>query len=108
LLVDLLFEITQKEAGYLKGGLKEARRAGAGKPADFDFLAGCTVLADMKTGQVRYCIAKDVDDEMRYQRQQRFAAGSGSLPMTYTRGLHTRSKDALFACLHRPWEMEVI
>ena len=66
------------------------------------------MLADMKTGQVRYCIAKDVDDEARYRRQQKFVANSGSLRMTYMGSLHARSRDALFACLHRPSEMGVI
>jgi hypothetical protein len=72
LLTDLLLEITQKRPGYLDnsfGGLKKGDRKG---DHDFWYRGGLTILIDMKTTEVRYCIYKSIDSKERYENQQEY------------------------------------
>ena len=70
LRTDMLVEITQKRPGFFDksmGGLTEKDRAAE---PDFWFRGGCTILVDLHTAKLRYCIYKDIASKTRYERQQ--------------------------------------
>ena len=72
LLTDLLLEITQKRPGFFDrafGGLSKKDRKG---DHDFWYRGGLTILIDMKTYEVRYCIYKSIDSKERYENQQKY------------------------------------
>ena len=111
LLVDLLVEITQRRPGFKSGMLKPWGDINNIDEPYFWFRGGCTLMIDMKTTQVRYCIHKDIEDEQRYFKQQMFYARfrqPASLRATYFNDYDQDIEDNLFACLHRSGEtMEV-
>lgn len=103
MLADLLIEITQKRPGFADrpfGGLRPADR----KNAEFWFRGGCTILIDMRTGQLRYCIYKDIDSHYRYKRQQEYHKGRtelGAFRNPYGSEPAASAEDNLFQLLHR-------
>jgi hypothetical protein len=105
-LSDVVVEITQRRRGYLdsddqakadKGRLK-------GKEPDFIFRGGCTLLIDLGSRQVRYCISKDVARETRLERQRKYLAPGDqqSLRAMYFGGSRV-TRDEPFALLHRDY-----
>lgn len=71
------------------------------------FEGGCTVVADLRTSRVRYCIRKGLKSSTRLMRQQQFALSEfDSLNATY-RGVRSlsgdpsESDDEPFALIHR-------
>jgi hypothetical protein len=52
---------------------------------DFFFRGGCTLLVDLETARVRYCIYKDISSPNRIERMRNYLQnGSGpSLQATY-------------------------
>jgi hypothetical protein len=58
---DLVIELTQRRRGYFdprQQVMEDDRRHATGRPADPDFLfrAGCTVLVDLRSGDIRRVI----------------------------------------------------
>ena len=57
-LADLMIEITQRRYGYLEPEAQRAAEAAAPDsappPHDFTFRGGCTLVLDLKAGQIRY------------------------------------------------------
>jgi hypothetical protein len=114
LLTDLLVEITQQRPGFFQkdkafGSLSTADWDGE---QDFWFRGGVTILIDMKTTQVRYCIYKDIDSADRYARQRQYLQTGtpvGRLRTAYfARQGGSAGADRTFAMLHRRKGSEVL
>jgi hypothetical protein len=104
-VVEMVVEITQERWEPLFEG--EALAACADEagcePADrFCFRGGCTLLADVETGTVRYLIVKDITNTGRLRRQREFLQGgtAASLRATYFGDLGGNGREP-FAMLHR-------
>ncbi len=86
----------------LVGVLQETRvpvNANAPKGPQMSFVGGCTLVADLRTSQIRYCIRKPAGSQSRLERQREFAtAARGNLRATYF-GAETNAEP--FAALHR-------
>jgi hypothetical protein len=86
-LPQLVIEITQSRQGFRDP--EKQRRADLGETsearADFLFRGGCTLVVDVNTGEVRYCIRKDISSARRLaaQRQFLFELIPESLAATY-------------------------
>lgn len=76
---DLVVEITQRRRGYFNPKVQEEqdRRQADWATPDFIFRGGVTLLIDLESGQVRYCVYKRVGPEAddRLRRQRRFLTG---------------------------------
>jgi hypothetical protein len=76
---DLVVEITQRRRGYFDPQKQEEqdRREADWETPDFIFRGGATLLIDLESGQVRYCVYKRVGPEAddRLRRQRRFLTG---------------------------------
>lgn len=63
------------------------------------FEGGCTIVADLRTNEIKYCIRKRLDSEGRCDRQRAFALeANANLRATYL-GIHPEAEP--FAALHR-------
>jgi hypothetical protein len=86
-LTQIVIEITQRRRGYYDPALQEQADRGMSNPPkpDFIFRGGCTLLVDLDTAQVRYCVYKRIRSANRLERMRRFLAGDGaaSLRATY-------------------------
>jgi hypothetical protein len=101
--MDLVIEITQwKPAYFEEREVDDGPEATVRRP-DFKFRGGCTLLVDMETSQVRYCIFKDITNKNRLARQRQFLMGetTTSLRATYFGDLVRDSRGEPFALLHR-------
>jgi len=103
LLTDLVIEITQWKPGYYDSTLQQ--RADNGEtvePYDFKFRGGSTLLVDLHSGEVRYCVAKYVQSATRLARQRDFRLGrtDASLRAMYFGALQQQAIEP-FAFLHR-------
>ena len=104
LLTDLLLEITQKRPGYFDrafGGLNKKDRKG---DHDFWYRGGLTILIDMKTYEVRYCIYKSIDSKERYENIQKYrkdALAGINLHSIYFADVNYANQNRTFAMLHR-------
>jgi hypothetical protein len=102
ILTDLLVEITQKRPGRLDkdfGDITDRNNL-----SDFWFRGGCTILIDMKTTQLRYCIFKDINDKNRYQKQQEYYKKRwryNSLRELYIGDLDKTEDDTFYKNLHQ-------
>jgi hypothetical protein len=117
-ITDLVINITQRRRGYLDQKLQDQIDAGEVKsvdPPDFIFRGGCTLLASLETGEVRYCISKRVTASGRLERQRRFLGReySPSLQATYFGDSRKNYFEGLadypvepFALLHRVMGIE--
>ncbi|MDR3636033.1 MAG: hypothetical protein P4L84_19680 [Isosphaeraceae bacterium] len=105
-LADLLIEITQRRFGYLDPAVQKTADADATKAPplpDFTFRGGCTLIIDLKAGQVRYAIAKDVMSDWRLEQQRQFVAqtvGDQALSLTFLPRTNGQVREP-FAVLHR-------
>ena len=92
LLTDLVLEITQRRKELL-----DPQSPGLGT---FYFRGGCTLLIDLKTARVRYCISKNIasSDRLERQRQFRLFPSETSLYATY---YGSAGDDQMFAAIHR-------
>jgi len=111
-ILDLVIEMTQRRRGYLDP--EKQKRADQllidsvkwqseeFRP-DFKVRGGCTLLIDGETGEVRYCIAKNIGSESRLARQRAFLSGTevSSLRATYLRVVPGGRIHEPFALLHR-------
>ncbi len=73
-LTDLVVEMTQRRRGYFDPIVQRRVDSGEGEVPvpDFDFRGGSTLLIDLETGDVRYCISKSVRNEPRLEAQRHF------------------------------------
>jgi quinol monooxygenase YgiN len=99
-ILELVVEITQRRPCFWSPGLAGQDPANP----DFWFRGGCTLLVDLETGFIRYCIVKHIDSEQRLQRQRAFLQGGAtpSLRATYFGGWRSAENPEPFAFLHRP------
>jgi len=72
-------------------------------PPDFRFRGGCTLLVDLDTSQVRYCIVKNILSKNRLARQRAFHTGDTdtSLRAMYFGDMLRSGLKEPFAFLHR-------
>jgi hypothetical protein len=116
-LTDIVIEVTQRRRGYFDGGIQrrqdanESDAAGAGK-GDFTFRAGCTVLVDPRSADVRRIIRTPgtIASDRDLERARRFVSGEGGiagnafdagLPGSLAAGGRRKQRDEPFALLHR-------
>jgi hypothetical protein len=97
-LTDLVIEVTQRRHGYLDSELQAMVDRGEVQPApphDFWFRGGCTLLVDLESRAVRYCIVKQILSGPRLEAHRAFLAApaEGSLGAT--------CQGEPFAMLHR-------
>jgi hypothetical protein len=108
-LMDAVVEITQKRPGFLDKSLNEAPLVlPPGEEPDFWFRGGCTLIIDVETGRLRYCIYKRITSESRYERQRAFLNGASagpSLAATYFDTVRTDETNEVFSFLHRGLEV---
>jgi hypothetical protein len=99
----IIIEITQERRGYRTPEVQEqVEQQGRvkGATADFIFRGGATLVVDLRTRIVRYCIIKDIasDERLSTQREFQFGAKGEALGATYF-GASRRAEP--FAFLHR-------
>lgn len=103
-LNDLVIEITQSRKGYLTAE-EQAKADRDLDPSEehFTFRGGCTLLIDMNTKKVRYCIAKNILSEKRLQQQREYLSPSNeqTLGATYFGDFRRGQVREPFALLHR-------
>jgi hypothetical protein len=109
-LTDLVIEITQSRPGYFDPAVQATADQAAAEhrltdipPADFDFWGGCSLLVDLDSGTVRYCVAKNVNSDARLQRERSFLIGETdtSARAMYFGGIRDSGLKEPFAFLHR-------
>lgn len=105
-LTDLVVEITQSRRGYLTDEEQRAADRDPNPPEEyFTFRGGCTLLIDMCTKEVRYCIGKNILSEKRLQRQREYLSPTSeqTLGATYFGDFRTGDNKEPFALLHRSY-----
>ncbi len=124
-ITELVVEMTQRRRGYYSTETQKEADSGMKDPPkpDFIFRGGCTLLIDLKTAEVRYCIYKNIGSKNRLDRMRSFLLGDGSPSLratyfgdprkAYFQRLTTRWKEQEeeleiepFALLHRSFEQE--
>jgi hypothetical protein len=104
-LMDAVVEIAQKRPGYLdKDFYQTPFSVPDGEEPDFWFRGGCTLIIDMETGRLRYCIYKRIDSQTRYERQRAYLGGENagpSLTATYFDTALTDETTEVFSFVHR-------
>jgi len=66
------------------------------------FEGGCTLVADLQTQQIRFCIRKHLNSATRLARQQEFALRAAESPAaTYFSGAAGEDGREPFALIHR-------
>ncbi|HEV2853094.1 MAG TPA: hypothetical protein VHC97_09855 [Thermoanaerobaculia bacterium] len=108
-LTDLVIEITQKRRCYFDPDLQGMVDKGTldpPPPEDFWFRGGSTLLFDLESRKVRYCIGKGMKSKARLAGQQSFVGGTGggSLRATYFGDPRRHAAAEPFAMLHRALE----
>ena len=102
-LMDAVVEITQKRPGYIDKTMDDALLASGSEP-DFWFRGGCTLVIDLETGRLRYCIYKSINSADRYNRQRNYFSGQNAGPSIAATYFDTASSDEVqevFSFLHR-------
>lgn len=76
--------------------------------ADAWFYGGCTLLIDIATGQVRYCVGKYINSKTRWSRQLKFQknAIASSMGAMYYGRRSVNAGDEPFAAMHRFGDQE--
>lgn len=104
-VVELVVEITQRQPLFYRDGRlveEPSWTAAPGQDADFWFRGGCTLLINPESGEVRYVIAKRIDDGARLARQKQYLGRSlGSLRTAYFCLTGRLEETEAFAMLHR-------
>jgi hypothetical protein len=108
LLMDVVVEITQQIPGFFDKARNQCPpELSDEKKPDFWYRGGCTLIIDLDTGKLRYCIYKRIDSETRYDRQRAFLSGryaSPSLHATYFGTSTYEEREEVFSFLHRSYE----
>jgi hypothetical protein len=103
--MDVVIEITQKRPGYLDKSSDEVLHWNpGGEEPDFWMRGGCTLLIDLETGKLRYCIYKRISSKHRYERYRKYVQGYSagqSLAATYFDTTGHQDKDEVFSFVHR-------
>lgn len=98
----LIVSITQERHAYInKLHQAQADQFGprkAGLRADFKFLGGATIIADLHSREVLYCIRKNIMSEARLERERQYRFGNPSRAETY---FADSAKNEPFAMIHR-------
>jgi hypothetical protein len=94
-IVELVVEITQKREELMRPANPASGR--------FPFRGGCTLLIDLESGEIRYCVVKNILSETRLQRQREYMDTPAALSLYATYFGRGRSQAARepFALLHR-------
>lgn len=109
-LTDLVVEITQRRRGYFEEAQQKAKDKPGNQPADngdFRYRAGCTLIINQRTMEVRRVIRTPgtIADDGQLARVREFLTGGGLEPgnaFEFARNaMHTREP---FALLHRDGE----
>ena len=66
--------MTQRRRGYFDRDMQRKVESGELAPMEPDFIlrGGCTLLVDLETARVRYCIYKDLSSQNRMERMRRY------------------------------------
>lgn len=102
-LMDAVVEITQTRPGYFDKTMDEALEV-ADREQDFWFRGGCTLIIDLETGRLRYCIYKNIHSSDRYNRQRDHISGLNAGPSLAATYFDTASSDEsleVFSFVHR-------
>ncbi len=106
--MDAVVEITQRRHGFLDKALHECPfKLTKDKEPDFWYRGGCTLIIDIESGRLRYCVYKKMDSEHRYERQRDFMAGryaAPSLAATYFDASSVGEQGEVFSFVHRSHE----
>src|SRR5262249_37298676 len=112
-ILDLVVEFVQRRRGYLsaaKQAKADALPPGAAawstdelREPDCKMRGGCTLLINGETGEIRYCILKNICSEGRLARQRDFASDTGGLSLRATYSIPVPGAEIRepFALLHR-------
>lgn len=101
-LMDMVVEITQRTHGFIdKPFNQRPEDLSDDNQPDFWFRGGCTLVVDLDTGRLRYCIYKDINSEKRYKRQQDFAGGVYTGQSLGSTNFGSEEHNEVFAILHR-------
>ena len=90
-MVELIIEMTQRRRGYYKKNIQLKMDRGDSKVVtpDFIFRGGCTLILDVNTAEVKYCVYKKIfdeeDNDSRLERMRKTMTGEfdQSLRSTY-------------------------
>ncbi|MDD1709457.1 MAG: hypothetical protein LUQ37_00945, partial [Methanoregulaceae archaeon] len=71
-LIELVIEMTQRRRGYLNSDIQKKVDDGLCDPPEPDFIVrgGCTLIVDPSSGDVKYCIYKNITSENRLNRMR--------------------------------------
>jgi hypothetical protein len=102
----MVIEITQRRPEFIDLGIGRFGGESDEEEPDFYFRGGCTLLVDLDSGHVRYCIAKNINSAQRLERQRRYMSGESdhSLQAVYFRRAALDSDREPFALLHRSYD----
>jgi hypothetical protein len=104
LLMDAVVELTQRIPGYMDKKFDLYATVAEGDEPDFWFRGGCTLIIDLDTRKLRYCIFKRINSKDRYDRQRAYLSGRyapESLHATYFDPTGLEERDEIFAFAHR-------
>jgi hypothetical protein len=77
--MDAVIEIVQRRKGFFDRDLQKQVDTGAtgyeDAAPDFYYRGGCTLLVDPKTGVIRYCVRKRIDNDARLEQERRYRSG---------------------------------
>jgi subtilase family protein len=93
LLTNLVVELTQKREEPVDPAIPSL--------GTLTFRGGCTLLINLKTSSVRYCISKNIVSEERLERQRRFNLFPSEQSLYATYFGDAAAQGEMFAALHR-------
>jgi hypothetical protein len=72
-ITELVIEMTQRRRGYYSAETQNQVDAGTrDDPPDFIVRGGCTLLVDIETAEVRYCVYKRILSDSRLERMREY------------------------------------
>lgn len=79
-VTDLVIEVTQSRLGYYEPEIQEEVEKGERESVDPDFIlrGGCTLLVDIETAEVKYCVYKRVLSDNRLNRMREYLQSDAS------------------------------
>ena len=85
-ITDLVVELTQRRRGYFDVKVQSEADSGKAEPPkpDFIYRGGCTLLVDLKTANVRYCIYKRILSKSRLDRMRSYLLSGEDLSLHAT------------------------
>ena len=102
--VELVVEITQSRLGAVNPKEQKALDKGRRISGEtFKFRGGCTLILDVETGRVRYCICKYIDSNGRLDRERKFRTDPEEVGLAETYFSQNGKAEPVehFAMLHR-------